>query len=271
MKTKKLNKHKNQIINELNKSINIFDDITGTKVLEILCRKYKSDKCNYSSKDIQNKVFEHGKRVNENAKIIVSFLETNNIRKFTKEEKEDIEFAALTHDVGKLYKEKHHNEFSKIIIEYIFSNNVSFNEKRKERILDMIGNHNKKDENREIISDLDMIIRDADLFDENCGKSLLLLATSYILNNNDMNNLKENLNHIKYIHSDYIINKKSSDNYMNEIKRLINMPCNIYLYEHLVNLAVKDYDKLTYNHRLGQYTIISETDERNIITFIDIK
>ena len=250
MNNKKLKRCKIEIIKEIKKSIipKLNYDFNILEFLNILCINFKSDYCDYTPKELKIRIIDHSKRVYENVLIIIKFLESNNIRIFNDDEKEDLKFVALVHDVGKVYKDKNHNVFSKIIIEYLFDYFNIKDNNRKERIIEMIYYHNKKDENKELISDLTMIIRDADLFDEQCGRSLSKLALSQTIDYKNKN--RKNLNHINYEFSDSLINLRSSNEYMNDIKKLINMPCNIFLYEELVKAAVKEYDEKTDFHRL---------------------
>lgn len=250
MNNKKLKRCKIEIIKEMKKSIipKLNYDFNILEFLNILCVNFKSDYCDYTPKELKIRIIDHSKRVYENVLIIIKFLESNNIRIFNDDEKEDLKFVALVHDVGKVYKDKNHNVFSKIIIEYLFDYFNIKDNNRKERIIEMIYYHNKKDENKELISDLTMIIRDADLFDEQCGRSLSKLTLSQTIDYKNKN--RKNLNHINYEFSDSLINLRSSNEYMNEIKKLINMPCNIFLYEELVKAAVKEYDEKTDFHRL---------------------
>ena len=226
----------------------IFDKLdkgmTPIDILHVLCKEFDSDKCDLSYKEKYNKVILHSCRVYKNILLITKFLE-NKGHVFTLEDKENLMIATFFHDIGKLYKEgKNHPLFSKYMASELFKNeNMNLNINRQNKICDMIAWHGNKIYNRDKISFLTKMIRDADLFDEVCGDSLLQLALENIVGKG--NPMIKNLNHNVYTFSDMIILDRNDENIKNEILEKINIEENKELYIKLLNEATEKYKRIT--------------------------
>ena len=137
------------------------------------------------------KVVYHAKRVYENINTITNHLQNSGII-LTVDEYEDLYIASLFHDVGKLYKDsKRHPEFSAIIFDNI--SDLIFRDlsiSRKSRITQMIYNHGNKLDKDPSLLYTTKILRDADLFDEKCGDSLLALALNNVVSDREIDKIK---------------------------------------------------------------------------------
>ena len=188
---------------------NICKEMTPIDILHVLCKGFDSDKCDLSYKEKYNKVITHSCRVYKNILLITKYLE-NKGYVFTVEEKEDLMIATFFHDIGKLYKDGgKHPLYSSFMVEYIL-NTINMSPERINRIVKNIANHGNKRHNKDKISFLTKMLRDADLFDEVCGDSLLQLALENIVGKG--NPMIKNLNHNIYKFSDMIILDRNDEN-----------------------------------------------------------
>jgi len=258
---KKIDENTNNLFIRLEKlitfdSMYLTDENTVLKFID----DFYTDKCKYDEEYYFHTCYRHSIRVRDNVRTIVEYHESTGFRKYSREEKLILEIAALYHDVGKMFKKKHHNYWSVVIFNYLIENmeikDIRLTDKMVKEINECILYHNHKTKYRDKISVLVKIIRDADRMDEMCGNSLLELATSYIINEKSFDD-EPNLNHLDYTQSDMIINTRNDKVTKEMMEEELNMKINYELYLQLLNKANEQYDKISNYHRFkNKYRII---------------
>lgn len=208
---------------------------TILELLEIIINNFESEFCEDNKEVLKRKIINHSNRVYRNMKLIVTNLELNEKIFLSKRDKFILSVSCLLHDIGKVYKDKDHHLYSAIIVNYLLRLDKRFDEDLINDILDVIYNHSKKTKKKSKISILSKIMRDADLFDEECGDSLfyLLIGTSEFK--------KSNLNKIKIKESKLLLYSKRDQKHKDEIKSKINTPGGYELYEKLLSEAAEKF------------------------------
>lgn len=209
--------------------------MTMIELLETIINNFKSDHCDDSKEILKRKIINHSNRVYRNMKLIVTNLELNEKIFLSKRDKFILSVSCLLHDIGKVYNDYDHNFHSTVIVDYLLRLDKRFDEDLINDILDVIYNHSKKTKKKSKISILSKIMRDADLFDEECGDSLfyLLIGTSEFK--------KSNLNKIKIKESKLLLYSKRDQKHKDEIKSKINTPGGYELYEKLLSEAAEKF------------------------------
>lgn len=205
------------------------------KLIETIIDNFESEFCEDNKEVLKRKIINHSNRVYRNMKLIVANLELNEKIFLSKRDKFVLSVSCLLHDIGKVYKDKDHNIYSTIIVDYLLRLDNRFDEDLINDILDVIYNHSKKTKKKGKISILSKIMRDADLFDEECGDSLfyLLIGTSEFK--------KCNLNKIKIKEAKLLLYSKRDQKHKDEIKSKINTPGGYELYEKLLSEAAEKF------------------------------
>lgn len=208
---------------------------TMIELLEIIINNFESDFCEDDKEILRRKIINHSNRVYENMKLIVTNLEINEKIFLSDREKFVLSISCLLHDIGKVYKDERHNLYSRLIVDYLLRLDKRFDEDLINDILDVIYNHSKKTKKKDKISILSKIMRDADLFDEECGDSLfyLLIGVSEFK--------KCNLNKIKLKQAKLLLYSKRDQRHKDEIKSKINTPGGYELYEKLLFEATEKF------------------------------
>ena len=215
--------------------------------------------CNYTNEALRSKIRDHGKRVSKNVDEIIIYLSEIKLIKLSNIEKQNLKIASLLHDIGKIYKDDNHEIYSAIISKYLMNMDYKmrkdsiFNEARINEIINIILNHSHKKKKRNEINICSKILRDADLFDENCGHSLVSLLASVIKNNSKKVDKKGNkiynLNHLIYDESDRYLNEVQTYHHLCDIYDRINIYENIFLFNKMLKEAISIYDEMTFNHK----------------------
>ena len=228
---------KRYIINQFNQYIlpKLYKNIKINKCLEIIIDNFESDLSIEDKNILKNKIINHTNRVYKNMKIIINNLELRNCIFLSDYEIFILNTACLLHDIGKVYKNKNHNLYSAFIAEYLLSTDGRFDKNTINDILEIIYYHNKKDKNKSDVNILIKILRDADLFDENCGDSLLYLVISHIKNKDD------DLNNLNVKKAKILLRQKMSDENRKEIESKINTPGGKELYRHLLDETIEKF------------------------------
>lgn len=205
------------------------------KLLEIIIDNFESDFCEDSKEVLKRKIINHSNRVYRNMKLIATNLELNEKIFLSKRDKFILSVSCLLHDIGKVYKDKDHHIYSTVIVDYLLRLDNRFDEDLINDILDVIYNHSKKTKKKNKISILSKIMRDADLFDEECGDSLfyLLIGVSEFK--------KCNFNKIKLKEAKRLLYSKRDQSHKDEIKSKINAPGGYELYEKLLFEATEKF------------------------------
>lgn len=205
------------------------------KLLETIINNFESDFCEDNKEDLKRKIINHSNRVYRNMKLIVTNLELKEKIFLSKRDKFVLSVSCLLHDIGKVYKDKDHHLYSTIIVDYLLRLDKRFDEDLINDILNVIYNHSKKTKKKDKISILSKIMRDADLFDEECGDSLfyLLIGVSEFK--------KCNLNKIKLKQAKLLLYSKRDQRHKDEIKSKINTPGGYELYEKLLFEATEKF------------------------------
>lgn len=227
----------NNIILKLNVYVKnkLYNKMTMIELLETIINNVNSLYCEDNKEDLKRKIINHSNRVYRNMKLIVTNLELNEKIFLSKRDKFVLSVSCLLHDIGKIYKDKDHNIYSTIIVDYLLRLDKRFDEDLINDILDVIYNHSKKTKKKGKIFILSKIMRDADLFDEECGDSLfyLLIGTSEFK--------KSNLNKIKIKEAKLLLYSKRDQKHKDEIKSKINTPGGYELYEKLLSEAAEKF------------------------------
>lgn len=227
----------NNIILKLNVYVKnkLYNKMTMIELLETIINNVNSLYCEDNKEVLKRKIINHSNRVYRNMKLIVTNLELNEKIFLSKRDKFVLSVSCLLHDIGKIYKDKDHNIYSTIIVDYLLRLDKRFDEDLINDILDVIYNHSKKTKKKSKISILSKIMRDADLFDEECGDSLfyLLIGTSEFK--------KSNLNKIKIKQAKLLLYSKRDQKHKDEIKSKINTPGGYELYEKLLSEAAEKF------------------------------
>lgn len=251
MKSKFIKKFRSKYLDdreEFKEDVKNIEKMIDKKVMKTLYKEMNLETLlekliiNFNNKNdtvlMRNKIISHGYRVYKNAFRIVANLEIKDKIFLTDKEKNILTFACMTHDIGKLYSDKHHNFYSVVIIDYILSKDKSISKDTLNSILEVIYFHSDKGKRKDKISLLAKILRDADLFDENCGESLFILLISRLKNNN------KDLNKIDYTTSKKLLNEKTNYIYTEKTKRKINIKSNVKLYSKLLQEASVNFYRI---------------------------
>lgn len=227
----------NRIISKLKLYVKnkLFIKMTIIELLETIINNFESDFCEDTKEVLKRKIINHSNRVYRNMKLIVTNLELNEKIFLSKRDKFVLSVSCLLHDIGKVYKDEEHNFHSTVIVDYLLRLDKRFDEDLINDILDVIYNHSKKTKKKSKIYILSKIMRDADLFDEECGDSLfyLLIGTSEFK--------KCNLNKIKIKEAKLLLYSKRDQKHKDEIKSKINTPGGYELYEKLLSEAAEKF------------------------------
>ena len=138
-------------------------------------------------------------------------------------------------NLGKTYSDKNHNFYSTVITEYLLTMDERFDSELINKILEVIYFHGKKNKNKDRISLLAKILRDADLFDEECGDSLFYLLISKIKNK------KDTLNKLDIVKAKQLLKIKICNEHIEEIESKINTPGGKELYRRLLNETIENF------------------------------
>lgn len=208
---------------------------TMIELLETIIDNFESEFCEDNKEVLKRKIINHSNRVYRNMKLIVTNLELNGKIFLSKRDKFVLSVSCLFHDIGKVYGDNNHHIYSTIIVEYLLRLDKRFDEDLINDILDVIYNHSKKTKKKGKISILSKIMRDADLFDEECGDSLfyLLIGVSGFK--------KCNLNKINLKQAKLLLYSKRDQKHKDEIKSKINTPGGYELYEKLLSEAAEKF------------------------------
>lgn len=208
---------------------------TMIELLKTIINNFESEFCDDNKEVLKRKIINHSNRVYRNMKLIVTNLELNEKIFLSKRDKFVLSVSCLLHDIGKVYKDNNHHIYSTIIVEYLLRLDNRFDEDLINDILDVIYNHSKKTKKKSKISILSKIMRDADLFDEECGDSLydLLIGVSEFK--------KCNFNKIKLKEAKRLLYSKRDQSHKDEIKSKINTPGGYELYEKLLFEAAEKF------------------------------
>lgn len=208
---------------------------TMIELLETLINNFDSDFCGDTKEVLKRKIINHSNRVYRNMKLIVTNLELNEKIFLSKRDKFVLSVSCLLHDVGKVHDDRNHHVYSTIIVDYLLRLDKRFDEDLINDILDVIYNHSKKTKKKGKISILSKIMRDADLFDEECGDSLFYLLIG-------MSDFKKcNFNKIKIKEAKLLLYSKRDQKHKDEIKSKINTPGGYELYEKLLCEAAEKF------------------------------
>ena len=204
---------------------------------------------------IVNKVIAHPSRVLQHVYTILRYLETEGYE-FNESVKYDMLIATMLHDIGKFVtehteiKDRNHNIVSYLMAKYLLDRDKTLNENDKNIILQMILMHSHKKENQEVINLYDKILRDADLFDEQCGDSLYDFLKSKIQNHN------MNMNTFYLIEVEPVIDFLKSKKNIKYINERINIEENRHLFKFEFNRAM-----IKFSNYINKPTEIIITDE----------
>lgn len=213
----------------------LFIKMTMIELLEAIINNFESDFCEDNKEVLKRKIINHSNRVYRNMKLIVTNLELNEKIFLSKRDKFVLSVSCLLHDIGKVYDDNNHHIYSTIIVEYLLRLDKRFDEDLIKDILDVIYNHSKKTKKKGKISILSKIMRDADLFDEECGDSLVYLLIG-------ISEFKKcNLNKIKFKEAKRLLYSKRDQSHKDEIKSKINTPGGYELYEKLLFEAAEKF------------------------------
>ena len=239
---------------KLNKELNLLE------IVNLFCEDYKSRFCDYSKKELTKVIIAHTNRVIKNAFDILDYESKYHEIFLSKEEIEILYIALCFHDIGKVHNKENHAIYSTIITEYLLDKEyikLVYNKSYKHVkncILEAISMHGNKKENKDEISYITKILRDADTLDENCGDSLVDLALLYSKGKGKTNPKKCNLNKADYSESDMIMTIRTDKKYMNKIIEKLNNPISILFYKDQIKYAKEKYQLTTRDNR-GDYII----------------
>lgn len=224
----------NYIYNNIENNVmsNLYKGMKIENFLEKIIINFNTNKDNLV---LKNTIINHGVRVYRNAIIIMNNLCKTKKMVFSDNDKKVIFIGCLLHDIGKLYSKENHHLYSTIIIDYILKKDNNMSKDMLNSILEIVFFHSSKNKRRDKISPLAKILRDADLFDENCGQSLLVLLVSNIKNKHN------NLNFIDYTKSTRLLKEKMNPSYKAKIEEKINIESNKKLYNDLLWDAMSKY------------------------------
>lgn len=247
-------KFMNNFMNEYSEDLNIKMNIIEFLYLlhEFTTDFYELKK--KKSNKLKNLVINHSCRVLKHLSSILKNLEQTG-EKFSIKIRYDMLVGAMMHDIGKFITENtgidndEHNVVSYLMMKYLLDRCDIISQDHKTIILEMILMHSNKTKNRDNISICDKILRDADLFDEKCGDSLLELLKykSKCVN--------INLNTIYYDESYEIIDELSSYKNIKYINKRINIEQNKKLFENEFKRAIIDFNEFVHHSHIEQQII----------------
>lgn len=208
---------------------------TILELLETIINNFESEFCDDKKEVLKRKIINHSNRVYKNMKLIITNLELNEKIFLSERDKFILSISCLLHDIGKVYKDKDHHIYSVIIVDYLLRLDKRFDEDLINDILNVIYNHSKKTKKKDKISILSKIMRDADLFDEECGDSLFYLLIG-------ISGFKKcNLNKINLKQAKLLLYSKRDQKHKDEINSKINTPGGYDLYEKLLSEAAEKF------------------------------
>ena len=251
-------KTENDIIKIMNKNIlkSIKTNMSIIEIINIIFDNfyYGNIKKKKIMKKIKYKIMSHTNRVIRHLNIILNFSEYKGRDKYSEYEKYLMFLACILHDIGKIYNDDdYHAIYSYIIAKYLLDLNKHIDIKAKNIILEIILMHGNKKQYKDEISEYTALVRDADLFDENCGFSLTEILNLMIVGCKnaeeydyyDKKYLKKlNLNKKNYEISDDLKEYKTCDKYIRNVKLRINIAWNKELYDIERNKAVNEYENM---------------------------
>lgn len=179
-----LDEIENNIISILN--VDILSKINNKSMIEIINiifdNFYSGNIKRKEIRKIKYKIMSHTNRVIRHLNIILNFSEYKGRHKYSEYEKYLMFLACILHDIGKIYNDDgFHAIYSYIIAKYLLDLNKNIDIKAKNIILEIILMHGNKNQYKDEISEYTALVRDADLFDENCGFSLTELLNLMML------------------------------------------------------------------------------------------
>lgn len=247
-------KFMNNFMNEYSEDLNIKMNIIEFLYLlhEFTTDFYELKK--KKSNKLKNLVINHSCRVLKHLLSIIKNLEQTG-EKFSVKIRYDMLVGAMMHDIGKFITENtgidndEHSVVSYLMMKYLLDRCDIISQGHKTIILEMILMHSNKTKDRDNISIYDKILRDADLFDEKCGDSLLELLKykSKCVNTN--------LNTIYYDESYEIIDELSSYKNIKYINKRINIEQNKKLFENEFKRAIIDFNEFVHHSHIEQQII----------------
>ena len=214
---------------------NLYKNMSILELLQVFIDNFVSKHCDDDNETLRRKIISHSNRVYKNMKIIVSNLEINHHIYLSHEEMFILSISCMLHDIGKTYSDKNHNFYSTVITEYLLTMDERFDSELINKILEVIYFHSKKNKNKDRISLLAKILRDADLFDEECGDSLFYLLISKIKNK------KDTLNKLDIVKAKQLLKIKICNEHMEEIESKINTQGGKELYRRLLNETIENF------------------------------
>lgn len=210
---------------------------------------------------LRNEIERHTIRVLEHKDIIMDFGKKQG-RNYDRCDKYMTNVICMLHDIGKLYKDdEYHAIYSYIMVKYLIDNDDNpVHRNHYNDILEPILMHGNKEKYKNKIIEYTAILRDADVFDENCGHSLVRMLYETIMWCNIDEDLlkyaepsykwldKINLNKENFSISDGLMSMKNSPEYITKIKNKINISWNKYLYDLERQNAIDKYLKTKYDY-----------------------
>ena len=253
-------------------------------IIQILFEKFASDYIKTKSiVKISNKVNMHNNRVLEHLKIILFYANEYGRKTFTEQELYIMYTACIFHDIGKIYRDdKYHPIYSYLITKYILDMNDNIDDETKDIILEIVLMHGNKREFQKEISEYTAYVRDADLFDENCGFSLFTMLNDMVMickrnkdfikyDEYDKKYLKDiNLNKPDFEMSDDLLKYKTSTEFVTDLKSKISISWNHELYDKEINRVINDYNTLKFGYKVNLTGIYSRLDKYTSSYKIDI-
>ena len=254
-----------------------------TKYFDILSDNFISGYIKPKKIDrLRNEILRHTIRVVEHKNIILEFG-TKQGRQYDKCDRYITNVNCMLHDIGKLYKDdENHAIYSYIMVKYLIDNDDNpVHKNHYNDILEPILMHGNKEKYKNKIIEYTAILRDADVFDENCGHSLVRMLYETIMWRNIDDDIlkyaepsykwldKINLNKENFSVSDGLMSMKNSPEYITKIKNKINIPWDKSLYDIERHHAIDKYLKTKYDYLEKKEDCIND-DEYADIFEIDI-
>lgn len=229
--------HKKQILRikkEIDRNVinNLYKEMTIEHFLEKIVLNFNKDNNDHV---MRNKIMSHGRRVYNNAKVIIGDLEMNHGIALCEEDKRYLFYSCIFHDIGKLYSSSNHALYSTFMMEYILTTLKIVDGDKLYKVLEPILFHSNKTKRKNKISLNAKILRDSDLFDENCGESLFRLLLTNIKNK------QSDFNTIDFHRSTLLLKNKINHSHKTKIIEKINIETNITLYNNLLYSAMEQY------------------------------
>lgn len=249
-----------------------------TKYFDILSNNFISGYIKPKKIDrLRNEILRHTIRVVEHKNIILEFG-TRQGRQYDKCDMYMTNVICMLHDIGKLYKDdEFHAIYSYIMVKYLIDNDDNpVHKNHYNDILEPILMHGNKEKYKNKINEYTAILRDADVFDENCGHSLVRMLYETIMWCNIDDDIlmyaepsykwldKINLNKENFSVSDGLMSRKNSPEYITKIKNKINIDWNKGLYDMERQKAIDKYLKTKYDYLEKKNDCINDDDYADI-------